>query len=61
MTAEFIENGIYETAAIRVKKHESGYTYYYTMGLIEETQNNYTGAKMYYSDGELNNERKDLF
>ena len=61
MTAEFIENGIYETAAIRVKKHESGYTYYYTMGLIEETQKNYSGAKMYYSEGELNTDKNELF
>ena len=28
---------------------------------IEETQKNYSGAKMYYSEGELNTERKDLF
>ena len=61
MTADFIENGIYETAAIRVKKHESGYTYYYTMGLIEETQKNYSGAKMYYSEGELNTDKNELF
>ena len=31
------------------------------MGLIEETQKNYSGAKMYYSEGELNTERKELF
>ena len=27
----------------------------------EEAQKNYSGAKMYYSEGELNTERKDLF
>ena len=61
MTADFIDSGLYEIASKRVTKHESGYKYYFTMGLIEETQNNYTGAKKYYSDGELNTERKDLF
>ena len=61
MTADFIESGIYEIASKRVKRHESGYKYYFTMGLIEETQKNYSGAKMYYSEGELNTERKELF
>jgi hypothetical protein len=61
MTADFIDSGIYEIASKRVNSHESGYKYYFTMGLIEETQKNYTGAKMYYSEGELNTERKDLF
>ena len=61
MTADFIDSGIYDIASKRVKKHESGYKYYYTMGLIEEAQKNYTGAKMYYSEGDLNTERKDLF
>ena len=61
MTANFIDSGIYKAASKRVKKHESGYKYYFTMGLIEETQRNYSGAKMYYSEGELNTERKDLF
>ncbi len=61
MTADFIDSGIYKVASKRVKKHESGYKYYFTMGLIEETQKNYSGAKMYYSEGELNTERKDLF
>jgi len=61
MTADFIESGIYDIASKRVKKLESGYKYYFTMGLIEETQKNYSGAKMYYSEGELNTERKELF
>jgi len=61
MTANLIDSGIYKTASKRVKKHESGYKYYFTMGLIEEAQKNYSGAKMYYSEGELNTERKDLF
>jgi len=61
MTADFIESGIYDIASKRVKRLESGYKYYFTMGLIEETQKNYSGAKMYYSEGELNTERKELF
>ena len=61
MTADFIDSGIYKVASKRVRKHESGYKYYFTMGLIEETQKNYSSAKMYYSEGELNTERKDLF
>ena len=31
------------------------------MGLIEESRANYTGAKMYYSEGELNTAQKELF
>jgi hypothetical protein len=31
------------------------------MGLIEETQKNYSGAKMYYSEGELNTDKNELF
>ena len=61
MTADFIENGIYDIASKRVKRLESGYRYFFTMGLIEETQKNYSGAKMYYSEGELNTEKKELF
>ena len=61
MAADLIEDNLIAAAAMRIDHEESGYKYYYSMGLIEESQANYTGAKMYYSEGELNTGQKELF
>jgi len=61
MAADLIEANLIAAAAMRIDHEESGYKYYYSMGLIEESQANYTGAKMYYSEGELNTGQKELF
>ena len=59
MAADFINDKLYEAAKIRVMYKESGFKYYYTLGLIEESQKNYSTAKMYYSEGELNTDQFD--
>ncbi|SVA51695.1 uncharacterized protein METZ01_LOCUS104549, partial [marine metagenome] len=61
MAADLIEANLIAAAAMRIDHEESGYKYYYSMGLIEESRANYTGAKMYYSEGELNTGQKELF
>ena len=61
MAADLIEDNLIAAAAMRIDHEESGYKYYYSMGLIEESQENYTGAKMYYSEGELNTGQKEFF
>ena len=61
MAADFIDDKLFAAAAMRIDHEESGYKYYYSMGLIEESRANYTGAKMYYSEGELNTGQKELF
>ena len=59
MAADFINDKLYEAAKIRVMYKETGFKYYYTLGLIEESQKNYSAAKMYYSEGELNTDQFD--
>ena len=59
MAADFINDKLYEAAKIRVMYKESDFKYYYTLGLIEESQKNYSTAKMYYSEGELNTDQFD--
>ncbi len=61
MAADLIEANLITAAAMRIDHEESGYKYYYSMGLLEESRANYTGAKMYYSEGELNTGQKELF
>lgn len=59
MAADFLKDKLYEAAKKRVMYKESGFKYYYTLGLIEESQKNYSTAKMYYSKGALNTDQFD--
>jgi hypothetical protein len=61
MAADYIDSGLFEAAKLRVKNHESGVGYYFIMGYIEEKSGNLSGANMYYQEGEINTNEKELF
>ncbi len=61
MAADFIGSRIFEAAKLRIQSHESGVRYYFTMGYIEEKSGNLSGANMYYHEGEINTNEKELF
>ncbi|HIL14736.1 MAG TPA: hypothetical protein EYG15_01320 [Deltaproteobacteria bacterium] len=61
MAADFIGSRIFEAAKLRIQSHESGVRYYFAMGYIEEKSGNLSGANMYYKEGEINTNEKELF
>ena len=61
MAADFIDRGLFEVARLRVQNHERGAAYYFTMGYIDEKNSNFSGANMYYQEGILNTNEKELF
>ena len=53
MALNYISLGLFDLAETRVKKEESGINYYFTMGYIQEKRGDYSQAKMFYSEGEV--------
>ncbi len=59
---DLITSGLYDAAAIRVKRHEGeDDARFYALGYIEELRGNYSGAKNLYETGGLETGRSALF